>query len=172
MMCFHLLRPYKAPEKHPPCCSMCKRVCGFVCLRERERLRVCFPACTNMALLWKKPVSYEQDKTPDTDSKTQMGEVNMWECSPLHHDWKTLHFPREGNGLWTLFFIQFYEWVQGWKHVLYINSMKTGRALSVTYWSDEWLGLEIKCLWIQSWLSCQHSRRPVSKAHIQTIHPR
>lgn len=132
MMCFHLLRPYKAPEKHPPCCFnvwACARVCACQSF--------CFPACTDMGHLLKKSVWLMTGTTPKTKiQKTNEGS-KRGECSHCH---QTLHFPRNKGRIWTVF-PQAALWMNpGSQHLPYINSMKTGLAIShsVIYWSNEW----------------------------------
>lgn len=161
MMCFHLLRPYKAPEKHPPCCSMCERVCGFVCLRERVRQCFCFPACTDVTFeeaweLWTRQNTQTRFQKTNEGSKhgrMQPPSPRLKKNTPLSQ--------RRKRALNPLFAVTVLWMSSGWKHVPYINSMKTGLANfpSVIYWSDEWPGLEIKCLRIQSCHSCQQQQK-------------
>lgn len=171
MVCFHLLRPYKAPEKHPPCCSMCERVCGFVCLRERVRQCFCFPACTDMVLLLKEPELWTRQYTQTPVQKTNEGSKHgrMQAQSPWLVKKKTPLFQRRKQALNSLFSITISWMSSDWKHVPCINSMKIGLAYfpSVIYWSDEWLGLKIKCSKYKVAIHASNSRRPESKAHVK-----
>lgn len=169
MMCFHLLRPYKAPEKHPPCCSMCERVCGFVCLRASETLCLLPSMHGHGSSLEEACELWTRQNTQTRFQKTNEGSKHGRMRPPPPWLKDTPLSQRGKQALSPLLPVTVLWMSSGWKHVLYINSMKTrlGHFPSVIYWSDECLGLEVKCLWIQSWHSCQHSTQPVSKAHIE-----
>lgn len=117
MMCFHLLRPYKAPEKHPPCCFNV-----WARARVRACQSFCFPACTDMGHLLKKSVWLMTGTTPKTKiPKNKTREVYEENAATVT---KHSTFPETRAGFEPFSLKLLYEWIQAQSISLILTEMK------------------------------------------------
>lgn len=138
MMHFHLLRPYKAPEKHPLCCWMCERVC-VCCVRggTSETLLLLPSMHRHGSPLEEACELWTRQNTPTRFQKTKEGSKHGRMQPPSAWLKKHSTFPERKNRLWTLFSLyRFYEWVQAESMSLIVTQWKRGRQISFPSFID------------------------------------